>query len=110
MQDVFQLRKRLIEEYGVFSRSFTRIAAADIRDAVDREYQAGRYWPEPLIQINPNYQCRDTIQSLVSQGLLHPACGDIFQTGKTEGSPRPMHLYTHQSYRCRFHGAWIRSR
>lgn len=96
MQDVFQLREHLIEEYGIFSRSFTRIAAIDIRDEVDREYDAGRYWPEPLIQINPNYQRKDTIQSLVTQGLLHRTCGDIFRTGKTEGSPGPMHLYTHQ--------------
>jgi hypothetical protein len=88
MQDVFQLRERLIEEYGIFSRSFTHIAAIDIRDEVDREYDAGRYWPEPLIQINPNYQRKDTIQSLVTQGLLHRTCGDIFRTGKTEGGQR----------------------
>lgn len=38
-----------------FSRSFTRIGTSDLRDFVDREYAKGRYWPEALLQINPNY-------------------------------------------------------
>ena len=55
MDNVFSFRDRLIAEYSSFSRSFTRIAADDIRRVVEQEYAARRYWPEPLIQINPNY-------------------------------------------------------
>src|SRR5690606_7748481 len=60
------------------------------------QYDAGRYWPETLIQINPNYQRKDTVQQLVQDSVLHKLCADIFQTGKTEGNPQPLHLYAHQ--------------
>ncbi len=52
MLDVFDVRNRLIDEYAAFSRSFSRIAADDLAARVDEEYGRGRYWPEPLIQIN----------------------------------------------------------
>ena len=48
------------------------------------------------MQINPNYQRQGTVQQLVEQGILDSACADIFQVGKTEGSPQPLHLYKHQ--------------
>lgn len=96
MDNVFLFRDQLIEEYSSFSRSFVRIQAKDIRDEIADQYEAGRYWPEPLIQINPNYQRKGTVQSLVQEGVLHPACAEIFQVGKTEGTPQPLHLYTHQ--------------
>lgn len=96
MDNVFNFRDRLIDEYSTFSRSFTRIAAADILDEVERQYEAGRYWPEPLIQINPNYQRKATVQQLVKEGVLHDGCAEIFQVGKTEGDPQPLSLYAHQ--------------
>lgn len=96
MDNVFTFRDDLVSDYSEFSRSFTKIAAGDIREEVERQYAAGRYWPEPLIQINPNYQRKGTVQQLVQDGVLHKACADIFQVGKTEGKPGPLHLYAHQ--------------
>ncbi|MEA3410181.1 MAG: DEAD/DEAH box helicase [Pseudomonadota bacterium] len=96
MDNVFTFRDNLVEEYSVFSRSFTRISADDIRHEVEHQYDAGRYWPEPLIQINPNYQRKVTVQQLARDGDIHGLCGDIFQVGKTGGNPQPLHLYTHQ--------------
>ncbi len=96
MDNVFQFRDQLIERYGSFSRSFVRIAASDIQAEVEDQYALGRYWPEPLVQINPNYQRQDTVQQLAEQGVLHAGCAEIFQVGKTEGSPEPLHLYKHQ--------------
>ena len=96
MDNVFTFRDDLVSDYCEFSRSFTRIAADDIREEVERQYAAGRYWPEPLIQINPNYQRKGTVQQLVSDSVLHKACANIFQVGKTEGKPQPLHLYAHQ--------------
>jgi hypothetical protein len=96
MNNVFGFRDQLIEEYSSFSRSFSRIAASDIRDEVERQYAEGRYWPEPLVQINPNYKRKGTVQELVKQGMLHSACAEIFQVGKAEGYPQPLHLYAHQ--------------
>lgn len=96
MDNVFQFRDQLIERYGSFSRSFVRIAAPDIQAEVEQQYAQGRYWPEPLVQINPNYQRQGTVQNLAAQGILHAACAEIFQVGKSEGSPEPLHLYKHQ--------------
>ena len=96
MHNVFEFRNQLISEYSSFSRSFSKVSAQDILSKVEDEYDRGRYWPEPLIQINPNYKRQDTVQKLSQQGALHPDCGHIFQTGKTEGKPADLHLYAHQ--------------
>ncbi|QNT25381.1 hypothetical protein [Ralstonia solanacearum] len=56
MDDIFQFRNQLVERYSNFSRSFVHIAAPDIQQEVERQYQDFRYCPEPLVQINPNYQ------------------------------------------------------
>lgn len=96
MQNVFGFRDRLIEEYSTFSRSFVRIEARDIFKETEKQYEQGRYWPAPLIQINPNYKRGETVRELTAQGVLHPKCADIFQTGKNEGKPESLELYTHQ--------------
>ena len=96
MNNVFDFRDQLISEYSSFSRSFSKISAPDIKGEVERQYANGRYWPEPLVQINPNYQRKGTVQELVIEGLLHKACAEILQVGKGEGNPQPLHLYAHQ--------------
>ena len=85
MKNIFDFRDGLIQEYGIFSRSFTKIVAEDILDEVNRQYEKDRYWPEPLIQLNPNFQRKETVQKLVEKDLLHPACSDIFKLGKRHG-------------------------
>jgi len=84
--DVFSLRDTVVEEYRKFATSFTRIRAEDIQRQVEAIYSDGRYWPEPLIQINPNYQRTTTVAALVKGGVLEPACAEIF----------PLDLYKHQ--------------
>lgn len=96
MDDVFNFRNRLIGEYSSFSRSFSKVAAPDILIKVEEEYTRGRYWPEPLIQINPNYKRSGTVQQLANEGVLHADCAHIFQTGKAEGKSADLHLYVHQ--------------
>ena len=96
MFDVFDLRRQVIDEYAAFSRSFTQIAAPDIAKVVNGEYDRERYWPEPLVQINPNYRRSGTVPDLVQGGMLHPECERLFQANKAEGTPRPIELYTHQ--------------
>ena len=92
MSNIFQFRRELVDEYASFSRSFTRIGAKDIAEAVDAEYAKGRYWPEPLIQVNPNYKRAQTIDQLVAEGLLHPKTAEIFRVG----NDRPIQLFQHQ--------------
>jgi hypothetical protein len=95
--DVFALRDSVVGEYKKFATSFTTIHAEDIRRQVEDIYAANRYWPEPLIQVNPNYKRTTTIDSLVASGVLEPGCADIFRTpasGNSSGAS--LSLYKHQ--------------
>ncbi len=104
MQDVFNYRDEVIKEYQSFSRSFTNISAPDIKEVVDAEYEEGRYWPDPLIQINPNYKTEKTIDQLCEDGTLESECRLIFQVDKeADGSNgKPMTLYSHQQQAIAF--------
>jgi len=87
MSDIFDFHENVIKNFEHFSRSFTTIRSEDIKNAVDSEYANKRYWPTPLIQINPNYKKASTINDLVKDNTLHLLCGKIFHD---------LHLYTHQ--------------
>lgn len=96
MQNVFNFRQKIIDDYSDFSRSFTRIQAEDIATYVDAEYDKHRYWPEPLIQINPNYQRAGDIKQLVNEGILNPLCEQIFCFKDADGGHIPLRLFQHQ--------------
>lgn len=98
--DVFALRDSVIADYRKFATSFTRIHADDIRTQIEGIYAKNRYWPEPLIQINPNYQQTTNVEKAVAAGLLEPECADLFRTEPTDEAPRglPFSLYKHQEY------------
>ena len=87
MPDIFEFHKNVTENFERFSRSFTTIRSEDIYTKVNEEYTNKRYWPDPLIQINPNYKKASTVSDLVTDNTLHPVCGKVFQG---------VHLYTHQ--------------
>ena len=93
--DVFSLRDKLVSDYERFTRSFTKIKAKDISRTVDEAYSDGHFWPAPIIQINPNFVSGAKVDDLVSNGSLHPACGEIFRL-KYPGSQPPRILTLHQ--------------
>lgn len=84
--DVFALRNRLVEDYSAFARSFTKIRAGDLKSGIDAAYGSGRYWPEPLVQINPRYKPARATAELAAAGTLLAA------TAKQFG----IRLYSHQ--------------
>jgi ATP-dependent helicase YprA (DUF1998 family) len=95
--DVFDFRMHLVNEYAEFTRSFTKFKANDIRSFVDGEYASQKYWPEPLVQVNPNFQPGGTVESLCRAGHLDPKCAGIFRFGKTSSSAgHTLPLYKHQ--------------
>src|SRR5690242_18254252 len=96
--DVFSLRDAVVGEYKKFATSFTTIRADDIRQQIQAIYGTERYWPEPLIQINPSYKRSTNIGTLVSLGVLEPLCTEIFRTSPTPEAPQsePLTLYKHQ--------------
>lgn len=95
--DVFEFRDKLVSDYSDFTRSFTRIQAADISSFVDETYNSERYWPAPLIQVNPNFKAGHSVEELVQAGNIHPKCAEIFRSGKTAASQGvPLKLFRHQ--------------
>jgi ATP-dependent helicase YprA (DUF1998 family) len=97
--DVFELRNRLVGDYASYTRSFIKIADPRIRAKVDSDLEAGAFWPEPLLQLNPTFRPGGTIDDLVSDGTLHGECARIFRIEKTETdhTGRPLVLHTHQT-------------
>jgi ATP-dependent helicase YprA (DUF1998 family) len=89
--DIFSLRDAVVGEYRKFATSFTTIHAEDIRQQVEAIYAEGRFWPDPLIQINPNYKRGTSLEALVAGGALDPRTADIF---RFDGMP--LTLYKHQ--------------
>lgn len=95
--DVFEFRGKLVSDYAAFTRSFTRIHAHDIQTFVDEAYDSGRYWPAPLVQVNPNFKAGGTVEALVGQGGLHAECARIFRAGKSTASAGvSLTLFKHQ--------------
>jgi ATP-dependent helicase YprA (DUF1998 family) len=96
--DVFTFRDRLVAEYQRFTRSFVTIRAPDIKTHVDREYDAERFWPAPMVQLNPAFVPGGDIWAFVAEGLLHPECERIFRYGETsDGNPgTALTLHKHQ--------------
>ena len=90
--DVFDLDRALLADYARFARSFTQICAPDIRRQVEEIYASNRFWPEPLISINPHFERGPSLTELVADGSLHPETASVF---RVEG--RPITLHRHQA-------------
>jgi hypothetical protein len=93
--NVFELRDRLIQDYGSYIDSFINIRDPRIAAHVRRNFEEGVLWPDPLIQLNPSFQAGDWIDDLVKEGVLHAECSRIFRIkpaphdqGKTASPPQ----------------------
>src|SRR5690606_40013370 len=89
--DVFALRDPAVGDDQKFATSITTIHAAAIREQVEEIYAAGRFWPDPLLQINPSYKRGLSLETLVANGALDPRTAEIF---RADGAP--LSLYKHQ--------------
>jgi hypothetical protein len=92
--NVFDLDQALVGDYERFARSFTQIRAKDIRTQVENLYSSNRFWPEPLISINPHYQRGAEIKKLVAEGSLHADTGKVFRVG---GESLRLHRHQEQA-------------
>ena len=90
--DVFSVHETVLDEYREYVRSFLRIADDGIRERVERELlHENAICPEALVQLNAAYASGPTVQDLVAEGLLHPACSSIFRS-----RGESIRLYRHQ--------------
>ncbi|MFN9633981.1 MAG: DEAD/DEAH box helicase, partial [Erythrobacteraceae bacterium] len=88
----FEFDHHLINSYGRFSRSFSTIRADDLRLEIERKYDVGRFWPDPLLSLNPRFLSGPTVDDLVASGDLDEATGKIFRFGET-----PLTFHRHQA-------------
>ncbi|MDR0610809.1 MAG: DEAD/DEAH box helicase [Planctomycetaceae bacterium] len=100
--NVFELRDRVINDYASFVNGFIKIRNDAINSCVRQALDDGLLWPDPLIQLSPNFESGGTIDDLITQGLLHPQCSKIFRRNKVtdEGqiiSGMQLQLHHHQT-------------
>ena len=95
--DVFSLNNQLLDQYTRFARSFTRIRSLELQQKVNELYAGRRFWPEPLLQLNPHYDGGGSVQSLVSPKGLIADCAQIFR------DPRPNPTDPDKSLKLRRH-------
>jgi len=88
----FEFDHRLIDSYARFSRSFSTIRSDDLKTEINRQYDAGRFWPDALLSLNPQYLKGPTVDALVESGDLDEATGRIFRFGAT-----PVQFHRHQA-------------
>ncbi|MBC7152895.1 MAG: DEAD/DEAH box helicase, partial [Rhizobium sp.] len=88
----FDFDHQLISSYERFSRSFSTIRADDLRAKIDAQYDAGRFWPDALLSLNPKYHLGPTVDELVASGDLDEGTGQVFRFGEA-----PLQLYRHQA-------------
>ena len=93
--NVFSFRNEVIRQYQSYVSSFIHIRDRDIRDYVEQEFATGTFWPDPLVQLNPNFMPGGSVSALVEQGILHAKCAQVFAFG--QGADRsPLNLHEHQ--------------
>ena len=90
--DVFDLDETVIDSYKAFARSFTNIRSPELNAKVDNLYATRRFWPEPLIQLNPHYADGGSIQDFIDAGDLEPECAEVFRDLSATGSDRDLTL------------------
>lgn len=96
--NVFELRRRLINDYADYVRSFIRIRDPRIKACVDEHLDDGLLWPDPLIQLNPSFEQGESIDDLVEGGTLHPECRGIFRLkAGQQDQGKMLRLHRHQA-------------
>src|SRR5437762_2038310 len=95
--NVFELRRRIVDDYGAYVRSFISIRDRRIRDKVDSELADGSLWPEPRIALNPAFAAGAWIEELVERGVLHAECAKIFRAKRRQQDQgTALRLHKHQ--------------
>ena len=88
----FEFDHHLINSYERFSRSFSTIRSEDLRAEIDAQYDAGRFWPDALLSLNPRFLSGPTVDDLVKSGDLDEGTGKVFRFGES-----PLRFHRHQA-------------
>lgn len=98
--DMFEVHRRLIEDYRSFTEAGTVIRDKDIAAFVRDDLDSKSQWPDPWLSLNPFFASGGTVLEMAAEGVLHPECARIFQAGKKQDATtcngRPLTLHRHQ--------------
>lgn len=98
--DVFGVHQQLIKDYRAFTQGGTVIRDERVSAFVEDDLDAKSQWPDPWLSLNPFFASGGTVHELAGNGVLHPECARIFQSGKTDHGTvcdgRPLTLHRHQ--------------
>jgi ATP-dependent helicase YprA (DUF1998 family) len=95
--DAFGVLDEVLGDYRSFVEGFLNIGDEQVRSTVKGEIADGLLWPEPWLALNPSFEPGGTIGALVDEGMLHPACRDIFRhRAATDPEGRELALHRHQ--------------
>ena len=96
--DVFEVHRKLIDDYREFTTAFVDIRDRRIAEHVRHELDRGEQWPEPWLSLNPSFATGGSVTGLVAGGLLHPECERIFRikTGPDDQGTATITLHRHQ--------------
>src|ERR1017187_4647798 len=91
--NVFELRERLISDYSSYIRSFIKIRDERVDALVTSCLDQGLLWPDPLIQLNPNFEFASSVEAMAAEGILHSECARVFRAKKLAGDGRALQLH-----------------
>jgi hypothetical protein len=96
--DVFDVHRKLIDDYREFTTAFVDILDPRVKDHVDQELDRGEQWPEPWLSLNPMFESGGSITSLIGEGLLHPETERVFRIKQhiEDNGTRTITLHKHQ--------------
>lgn len=79
--NIIEIQQELKERYKQYISSFVNIKDASIAQKVSETLEGDRFWPETLIQFNPNYAQGRDMQDMIMQGLpIHPKLKSFFSS------------------------------
>lgn len=77
--NVFETHNRIVSDYASYIKSFINISDEQIEAKVRQELDAGKLWPQPLLQFNPAFEMAGKIEEVATEGILHAETPNIFK-------------------------------
>lgn len=93
MKNIFDLHNEILDDYKLYIDSFINISDKAIEEKVQKEFNSGNLYPEPLVQFNPSFEAGGKVEDLVNEGVLSKDFNNVFydETGKSWS------IYKHQT-------------
>jgi superfamily II DNA/RNA helicase len=76
-----------MNDYKAYIESFVNIEDRGIHERVQSEISNGKLWPLPLLQFNPSFIQKQSLNNLIAEGKIHTELNNVFKDYK---------LYKHQ--------------